>query len=357
MPRKSRWARLPFALRMSIGGAVALSVVAAGVAGVATMFTEKPRTVQSIARERAPAPTVDAAPVDTSPAEALPPREQPTADSGLGALADPTSETSPAGVGAATSETSPPGAGRATSQASLAGQLGATSQTSPAGQVGATSRTSPVATSPTSPAATSPTSPAAQGGTPDKILAGDPVDRILTGPQGGPAPDAPNRTVVRQPRPRPQVKLHVSPGPVTVVTASDARAEPAAPAVIRRTITETKPIAFTTRRVQDWSLAPGARQIQTPGVLGERTLRFRITLSGGTETARRLLDATVTKEPQEQVIAFRPGRGAEPAPDWNSDDDQDPDFEEPQDCWWADEPGDGEPWDEGFGVHPRGFCG
>lgn len=312
---------------MSIGGLVALSVVAAGLAGVSTMFTEPQHPGRSTARERAAAPTVDAAPVDTSPAEALPPRVPPTADSGLGTL------TGPQGAG-------PDHIGTATQRAAPA-----PTATTPRSNSTSKALTGPPRHSPTSPAKTSPAAAGGQGEPDDKVLAADTIDKDLIDPPAGTADEAPAREpvdasrvsdpashpVVRHPRKKAKVKA------------------PAAPAVTRQTVSETEPVAFTTRQVRDWSLPPGTRQIQTPGVAGERTVRFRITLKGGKETDRRLLDVTVTREPQEQVIAFGPGRANDDV-DQNLDGngEGEPGFDEPPDCSWDDE----EPWDAGFG-----FCG
>lgn len=98
---------------------------------------------------------------------------------------------------------------------------------------------------------------------------------------------------------------------------SDAASEPrppAGPAITTQTVTETRAIPYQTRLVRDPSLPRGRRRIATPGIPGEETLRWLITFADGKQTGRRLIDATVTRQPQHRVIAFGsrgrgPGRG------------------------------------------------
>ena len=78
----------------------------------------------------------------------------------------------------------------------------------------------------------------------------------------------------------------------------------AAPVITTSTVTETRPIPYQTRLVRDPSLPRGSRRVQTPGIPGEQTLRWLVTRSDGKETGRELIDTTVTREPQHQVIAF-----------------------------------------------------
>ncbi|MGW4941440.1 G5 domain-containing protein [Actinoplanes sp. NPDC004185] len=85
---------------------------------------------------------------------------------------------------------------------------------------------------------------------------------------------------------------------------------PAAPEVRTEVVSETEAIPFRTTLVRDPSLPPGTREIETPGVPGERLLRYEVTYTGDRETSRRLLDSTVTREPQDRVVAFgNRGRG------------------------------------------------
>jgi hypothetical protein len=94
------------------------------------------------------------------------------------------------------------------------------------------------------------------------------------------------------------------------VPAAPQAGAPAAPQVRTEQISETEAIPFRTTLIRDPSLPPGSREIQTPGVPGERLLRYEVTYTGDRETSRKLLDSTVTREPQDRVVAFgNRGRG------------------------------------------------
>jgi hypothetical protein len=87
---------------------------------------------------------------------------------------------------------------------------------------------------------------------------------------------------------------------------------PTSPVVTSRTDVETRQIPFETRVVRDPSSPRGTRRIQTPGVPGVETLRYLVTLTDGQPTDRRLLDATVTRQPRHQVVVL--GTKRPPAP-------------------------------------------
>jgi hypothetical protein len=44
--------------------------------------------------------------------------------------------------------------------------------------------------------------------------------------------------------------------------------------------------------------------VQTQGVPGEETLRYQVTVVDGQPTDRKLLDTTVTREPQDRVVTY-----------------------------------------------------
>src|SRR5690242_8758371 len=89
-----------------------------------------------------------------------------------------------------------------------------------------------------------------------------------------------------------------------------APTQPAAPIITTSTVTETRPIPYRTRLVRDPSLPRGSRRVETPGIAGEQTLRWLVTRTDGKETGRELIDTTITRQPQLQVIAFGShGRG------------------------------------------------
>ena len=75
------------------------------------------------------------------------------------------------------------------------------------------------------------------------------------------------------------------------------------PTIEKRTVTETKTIPFTTRRVNDSSLAKGSTKVRTRGVAGVKTLTYEVTLANGVQTGKKLLRQVVTKAPVTQVIA------------------------------------------------------
>jgi hypothetical protein len=214
MPRKSWWARLPFAVRMAVGAFALLMVIGGSVAGISAMIQDKPRVVQSAARESTVPPRVDAAPAEVAP--------------------------------------SPPGANAG---------LGVQARTHRNGYAAAdTSRFS----------------------------------------------DEADRTATRAPR--------ATAGADGAAADNQHAAAPAGPDVTTRTVSEIRPIPYQTQLVRDQSLPRGSRRVQTPGVAGEQTLRYLVTYAAGQETGRRLLDATVTREPVQRVIAFgsRRGMGHEP---------------------------------------------
>jgi hypothetical protein len=131
---------------------------------------------------------------------------------------------------------------------------------------------------------------------------------------------------------------------------------PAKPVITTRTETETRQIPYATRFVHDSSLPFGEKQVQSPGVTGERTLRFRVTLTNRHRTGRRLLSSTVTRQPKQKIIALG-----------NKSSDQDDDQWPGGGLGWPDGglgwPGVGLGWGEGTslgqhdGVDFDGQCG
>ena len=206
MPRKSRWARLPFGVRMTAGTSALLIAIGGGAVGIAalTKNSSRPRIVTAMG-EAAQAPV---------PTGSDPDRRAPAV---------------------------PPTMARMGTDA-------------------VTSRTAEAA------------------------------DRTATrAPRREDDPAAPQATAAAAPAPPP--------------------AGPDRPAITTRTDVETRAIPYETQLVRDPSLPRGTRRVQTPGVAGEETLRYLVTLTDGRETDRRLLDTTVTRPPQQQVIAFGGRRG------------------------------------------------
>lgn len=114
-----------------------------------------------------------------------------------------------------------------------------------------------------------------------------------------------------------QAQLETAPSEATPPSASpEPPTEPATPVAEQTTttkmVTETKRIAFKTRTVKDSSLAKGVKETRTKGVAGVRTLTYEVTLSGGRQTARKLVSQTVTTAPVTKVVAVGT-KAAEPS--------------------------------------------
>jgi uncharacterized protein YabE (DUF348 family) len=73
--------------------------------------------------------------------------------------------------------------------------------------------------------------------------------------------------------------------------------------IVRRAATETQRITYSTRRINDSTLARGSTRIRTRGVTGVRTLTYEVTITNGTQTGKRLLRSAVTRQPVSEVIA------------------------------------------------------
>jgi hypothetical protein len=111
--------------------------------------------------------------------------------------------------------------------------------------------------------------------------------------------DEADRTATRAPR-----ATTAAPAP-----AGPAPARPQRPAVTSRTVVEKRVIPYRTRLIRDPELPRGRKRVQTEGVPGEQTLRWLVTYTDGRPTDRRLVGATVTRQPQHRVVAFGTRRG------------------------------------------------
>jgi hypothetical protein len=118
--------------------------------------------------------------------------------------------------------------------------------------------------------------------------------------------DAADRTGTRPPR------TPATRAPRALVPVVPAKPPAAVPVITTRTVVEKRAIAYRTRLVRDPNLPRGAKRVHTPGVPGEETRRFLVTLTDGRETGRRLVAAEVTREPQHRVVAFGSRRGDNP---------------------------------------------
>jgi hypothetical protein len=97
------------------------------------------------------------------------------------------------------------------------------------------------------------------------------------------------------------------------IAASAALSPSPSPSVVKRTVTETEPIKFSTRRVKDIDLPKGEKEKRTAGVNGERTKTYAVTVVDGRETSRKLVKSEVTRKPTTEVVAV--GTYTEPEED------------------------------------------
>jgi hypothetical protein len=94
-------------------------------------------------------------------------------------------------------------------------------------------------------------------------------------------------------------------GPEQVVddpTPTTAAPTPS-PVVEVKQVTATQPIPFSTRTVNDSSLAKGTQKVRTKGVAGVKTVTYEVTYTNGVETGRTVKSEKVTKKPVTQVVA------------------------------------------------------
>jgi hypothetical protein len=119
-----------------------------------------------------------------------------------------------------------------------------------------------------------------------------------------------DRTAIRHPMHGPAPAAAAAPLPAeprseTIGPPAPAPAPaPARPVITTRIQAATSEIPYSTRTVRDPSLPEGVREVQSPGVAGERTVRYLLTLTDGRQTGRRLLDSTVTRPPQPQIVTL-----------------------------------------------------
>jgi hypothetical protein len=121
--------------------------------------------------------------------------------------------------------------------------------------------------------------------------------------------DQADRTATRNPRGAATIRRQQPAAPAATSEVPPAAAAPARPVQTTRTETETREIPFETRLVRDPRLPRGSKRVENPGVPGEETLRYLVTVTDGRPTDRRLIDATVTRQPQHRVVAFGSRRG------------------------------------------------
>ncbi|WP_329106754.1 G5 domain-containing protein [Micromonospora sp. NBC_01699] len=91
--------------------------------------------------------------------------------------------------------------------------------------------------------------------------------------------------------------------PASATAAPVPTAVPKPPRIEKKTVIETRSIPFTTRTVNDATLAKGTKKTKTKGVAGVKTLTYEVTTTDGKQTGKKLIREAVTKAPVTQVVA------------------------------------------------------
>lgn len=69
-----------------------------------------------------------------------------------------------------------------------------------------------------------------------------------------------------------------------------------------QTVTEQQPVDFAIEQIQDADQPAGYRKVQTPGVKGEKTVTYEVTMKNGQEVERKEIQSVVTKQPEKEVV-------------------------------------------------------
>jgi hypothetical protein len=102
----------------------------------------------------------------------------------------------------------------------------------------------------------------------------------------------------------PAASTSTSAGEPSATTAGVASPAPAVtPAQEKRTVTETQPVPFGQRTIDDPALPRGIRQVRTAGVPGVKTLTYEVTYSLGAQVDKKLISESVTRAPVTEVVA------------------------------------------------------
>ncbi|MEU4559795.1 G5 domain-containing protein [Actinoplanes sp. NPDC023936] len=111
--------------------------------------------------------------------------------------------------------------------------------------------------------------------------------------------------------PRPARTAGKKPAERATPHRAPAQSSVAEPVVTTRTDVETRDIPFPTQVIRDPSLPRGTRKIESPGLTGEETLRYLVTLTDGRPTARILIGTEVTRAPEPRIVVFGARRPAD----------------------------------------------
>ena len=87
-------------------------------------------------------------------------------------------------------------------------------------------------------------------------------------------------------------------------TTEQAPKEEPKPVIAYKEVSEEEAIPHSSKTVNDADLIKGVRETRTLGVDGVRTKTYRLTLTDGEETDRKLIKNTVTTAPVTEVVAI-----------------------------------------------------
>ena len=91
-----------------------------------------------------------------------------------------------------------------------------------------------------------------------------------------------------------------STSPTQAVVEAEPKKEPFERTVVE---TETQPINYETKTVDDASMEYGKTAVRTNGSLGMKTYTYNVTYRDGKEISRELVKEEITKQPVAKVIA------------------------------------------------------
>lgn len=71
-----------------------------------------------------------------------------------------------------------------------------------------------------------------------------------------------------------------------------------------QTIAVDQPVAYSSEQIYDADRPLGYRAVQTPGVLGVRTITYEIEIKDGQEISRKKIAEIITSEPKKQILTI-----------------------------------------------------
>ncbi len=116
------------------------------------------------------------------------------------------------------------------------------------------------------------------------------------------------------PSPKANIQSSGSESPKTIKVVTDGDDVKSKQQVGTKELTETQPIPFGKKTVNETSLATGKTRVQTAGVNGVKTITYQLTLVDGRETKRSVMSEKVTTAPIDEVTAIGTYVAAKPQP-------------------------------------------